>query len=92
MQTNFDESKQENFDNITIVTIPDSKNSMPPTFIITAQPGCVSHLEIITEEIMIRLKISKTENSRFFMRYQKGRCSNQPVGKNTLSVISNNIA
>uniref|UniRef100_V5GSG8 Tyr recombinase domain-containing protein n=1 Tax=Anoplophora glabripennis TaxID=217634 RepID=V5GSG8_ANOGL len=81
----------KNFDDIIVVTIPDSKNGMSRTFTITSRLGSVSHLEILKKYIKIRLEI-KTEISRFFMRYQAGRCYNQPVGKNTLSMIPNKIA
>lgn len=83
--------KHKNNNDIIIVTIPDSKNGMSRTFTITSCPGSVCHLEIVKKYITIRLEV-KTDNSRFFMRYQSGRCCNQPVGKNTISTIPNKIA
>lgn len=40
---------------------------------------------------MIRLKISKTKNSRFLLGNRAGRCYNQPVSQNTFSVAPNKI-
>ncbi|XP_008194853.1 uncharacterized protein LOC100142506 isoform X2 [Tribolium castaneum] len=68
-----------------IVTIPDSKSGMSRMFIIT------EHLAKVKRYIELRSKLT-IESPRFFMRYQDGRCFNQPVGRNTFIEIPCRIA
>lgn len=77
---------------VILVTIPDSKNGMSRTFTVTkSDENRVCHFKIIQKYIDIRSHMA-TNNQRFFMRYQNGKCLNQPVGKNTLSSIPSKIA
>ncbi|XP_044260666.1 uncharacterized protein LOC123008737 isoform X2 [Tribolium madens] len=68
-----------------IVTIPDSKTGMSRMFIIT------EHIDKVKKYIELRSKLT-IESPRFFMRYQGGRCFNQPVGRNTFIEIPCRIA
>lgn len=70
---------------IFIITIPDSKTGLSRMFIIT------EHLEKIKKYMELRSKLT-SDSRRFFMRYQAGRCFNQPVGRNTFIEIPGRIA
>lgn len=75
-----------------IVRIPDSKNGVARKFTITAsEDNSVCYLKIIKKYINVRSKISN-DVPRFFLRYQAGKCYNQPVGKNTFCAVPSKIA
>lgn len=72
---------------IILVTIPTSKTNVSRSFVITKKEW----IEKVTKYIQMRLKITKIKD-RFFLKYEKGKCINLPVGINTIGAIPSKIA
>lgn len=74
-----------------IVKILHTKNDVPRTFsIVENSEEGVDYLRTFKKYLEIRMKISN--NLRFFLRYQSGKCVNQVVGKHTFAKIPAIIA
>lgn len=77
--------------NVILIKIPDSKNHEPRSFIIVDNETDNFHcLQLFRKYMSLRPK--NLENKRFFLRYQNGRCVNQPVGRNIFAKIPLEIA
>ncbi|KAJ3615672.1 hypothetical protein MTP99_007019 [Tenebrio molitor] len=74
-------------DDIILIEIPDTTANVCASFAITQS----SWVEIVKKYMAIRLKLTGTLKN-FFMRYEKGRCVNSPVGLNTIGAIPSRIA
>jgi integrase len=72
---------------IIIIDLTDTKTNISRTFAVT-NPNWV---ETVKKYMQVRLKLSGNRKN-FFMRYEKGRCVNSPVGINTIGTIPNKIA
>lgn len=70
-----------------IVKIPNTKTKIPRTFVVT---DIGNMLELFRKYSSLRP--SHVKHKRFFLYYKSGKCSSQPVGKNTLGKIPNIIA
>ncbi|XP_011859053.1 PREDICTED: uncharacterized protein LOC105556569, partial [Vollenhovia emeryi] len=70
---------------ILLVKIPKTKNYKPRSFVITDE-----FYSIFKKYITLRPK--DVENSRFFLNYQNGRCTRQPIGLNKFVKIPRIIA
>lgn len=78
--------------NIIIVTVPDTKTKIQRIFTITdvESDNGVSFLGIIKKYMANRPKEMK--HNRLFIYYKNGKCSNQPVGINTIGKFPRIIA
>ena len=73
-----------------IITLPHTKNKTSRTFVIASnEGGKVDFLQIIRKYTSLR---PGTNHGRFFVFYKNGKCTSQPVGKNTLGKVPNMIA
>ncbi|XP_031340500.1 uncharacterized protein LOC116168690 [Photinus pyralis] len=81
---------QDNGD-ILVVKIPDSKTKMQITFVITNETINGTSVHGIYRKY-VSLRSAKTEHTRFFVNYIKGKCTIQVIGKNTIAKIPYKIA
>lgn len=73
-----------------IIKIPNTKNQLPRTFIVTDSDKNIHMLDIYHKYAALRP--SNTNHRRFFVYYKAGKCSVQCVGKNTFSKLPSKIA
>ncbi|XP_024876295.1 uncharacterized protein LOC112457459 [Temnothorax curvispinosus] len=83
--TNITINDIEDKETILLVKIPTTKNYKPRTFIITDEFYTIS-------KKYINLRPKNAQTSRFFLNYQNGKCTNQPVGINKFGKIPTIIA
>ncbi|XP_031335256.1 uncharacterized protein LOC116165099 [Photinus pyralis] len=81
---------QDNGD-ILVVKIPDSKTKMQRRFVITNETISGTSVHGIYRKY-VSLRSVKTEHTRFFVNYVKGKCTTQVIGKNTIAKIPYKIA
>lgn len=80
------------FDNVSeingeyIVRIPDSKTRIPKMHVICGP----TMIDIVRKYIQLRPAHTKTD--RFFVNYQKGRCTIQVIGKNKIQAMPKETA
>ncbi|KAK4887576.1 hypothetical protein RN001_003847 [Aquatica leii] len=67
------------------ITIPTTKNHISRTFTVEGE-----YYEIIKKYASLRPK--NAESSRFFLNYQKGKCTKQVIGKNKVATCPKQIA
>lgn len=78
-------------DDVAIVRILETKNTVRRSFIITNNSeGSVDWLKLL--ETYMKLRPHNAVDERFFFRYERGRCVNQVVGRNTISKVPREIA
>lgn len=86
--------KIENFkdkDDVLIFMLPCTKTDNNRTFTITENMiDSINSIELIKK--YMELRPSHTPHSRIFVRYYNGKCTIQPVGKNTFSSLPAEIA
>lgn len=76
-----------------LVKIRNTKNKMPRSFtVVNGDEYNDRFLDILKKYITIRNNNARESQTRFFFKYAKGKCINQPVGKNTFSHIPSVIA
>ena len=75
---------------VAIVQIVQSKNKLPRRFVVTSTNDEINWFKIIKKYMELRPKGMK--ENRFFVRYIKGKCVRQVVGKHTLADIPHKIA
>lgn len=76
---------------ILIVNIPDTKTKNQRTFTITEQK--ISGINVIDiYKKYISLRPLNMQHKRFFLNYNKGKCTVQPIGKNSLPKFPSTIA
>lgn len=79
--------------NFVLVNIRKTKNKVPRSFMIINSTENVGFLDIFNKYVAVRKKNANVAKQlRFFIRYEKGKCLNQPVGKNTFYKIPSVIA
>lgn len=69
-----------------LVKIPDSKTHQSRSFVVTGE----KNLNLIKKYISLRPK--STPHQRFFVNFQKGKCTNQTVGINKFGKMPSNVA
>lgn len=72
---------------IILITIPTSKTNVSRSFVITKK----TWVEKIIKYIQIRRTVTKIKD-RLFLKYERGKCINLPVGVNTIGLIPSKIA
>lgn len=72
---------------IILIVIPTSKTNVSRSFVVTKK----AWIEKVTKYIQIRGKITKIKD-RLFLKYERGKCHNLPVGINTIGSIPSRIA
>lgn len=78
-------------DDVAIVRILETRNTVRRSFIITNNgEGSSDWLKLL--QTYMKLRPHNAEDERFFFRYERGRCVNQVVGKNTISKVPREIA
>jgi integrase len=75
--------------NVLVVKVPETKTATPKSFTIVEEEE-IGALKLIRKYMALRPNQSKER--RFFLTYRNGRCSTQPVGKNTIGGVPNIIA
>lgn len=76
---------------LLLVNIPDSKTHTRRSFtVVNNENENYRVVDLVRKYSSIRPK--DADNTRFFLRYQKGRCFKQVVGKNTFAKIPSEIA
>lgn len=70
------------------VNLRETKNGTSRSFTIDNSNG--AYIDILTKYEDLRLKT--TETNRFFVNYQRGKCTKQPIGKNKLADLPKQIA
>lgn len=76
----------QRFGNVILVKIPDAnKMHVPKTFTIEGE-----FADVVRR--YIDLRPLKTSTNRFFVNYQKGKCTVQPIGTNKIAKIPKEIA
>ncbi|KAJ8980999.1 hypothetical protein NQ317_014866 [Molorchus minor] len=73
-----------------IITIPNSKTKISRTFVVTRTKGNTNILDLHRKYAALRPP--HTSHGRFFVFYKSGKCTTQPVGKNTFGKIPSIIA
>lgn len=73
-----------------IITIPNTKTKISRTFVVTRNEGNINLLDLYRKYAALRP--SHTSHGRFFVFYKSGKCTTQPVGKNTFGKIPSIIA
>lgn len=73
------------YDELILVTIPKTASTAKQSFTITG-----TFFKVVEKYIALRPK-NLTEN-RFFLQYRKGKCTEQPIGKNMFSGMARRIA
>lgn len=68
-----------------IVSVQDNKNFYPRTFVIMNQ-----YYNLVKKYIALRPE--NCTNERFLLCYKSGYCIRQPIGKNKISVVPQNVA
>jgi len=72
--------------NLLIVTVLDTKiTRIDRTFTISGE-----YFQVVTK--YMNLRPQKCKSDRFFLNYQKSKCTNQPIGKNKLGGFPKEIA
>lgn len=92
---NLKNSNIEDKQNFVIVHILNTKNKVSRTFtVMDSSEDNIGYLQILKKYIAVKnkSKIENSKDSRFFMGYRRGKCFNQPVGKNTFYRIPQIIA
>lgn len=75
----------EDKESILLIKIPTTKNSKPRSFVIDGEFYAIC-------KKYIALRPNDVETSRFFLNYQNGRCTKQPVGINIFGKMPQTIA
>lgn len=70
---------------IFLVKIPDTKNKKPRSFVVEG-----NFYDIVKKNIDLRPR--DVDTHRFFLNYQHGKCTKQPIGKNKFTSIPKQIA
>ena len=70
---------------LLLVSLPDTKNSKPRSFTINEE-----FAKIINKYRILRPKNATVD--RFFLNFQNGKCSIQPIGKNKIAGMPKHIA
>ncbi|XP_031331917.1 uncharacterized protein LOC116162438 [Photinus pyralis] len=73
-----------------IITLPFTKNKTSRTFVITGNIDGTDFLHLIRKYAALRPET--IQHQRFFIFYKNGKCTTQPVGKNTLGKVPSTIA
>ena len=73
-----------------VITIPSIKTKISRTFVVTKTKGNINILDLYRKYVALRP--SHTSHRRFFTYYKNGKCTTQPVRKNTMQKIPNIIA
>lgn len=74
---------------VVIVKVPETKTGTSKGFTIVEEKE-INALKLVRQYMALRPK--QTKERRFFLTYRKGRCTVQPVGKNTIGGVPNIIA
>lgn len=82
---NLETQHVEDNNTIFIVTIDENKNDYPRTFIIGKE-----YYDIVNK--YIKLRPTDCPHTRFFVNYQRGKCTKQVIGKNKFSDMPKIIA
>ncbi|KAF5298757.1 hypothetical protein FQR65_LT09626 [Abscondita terminalis] len=72
------------------IRFPHAQKKVSRTFVITSREGEIDVLDLYRK--YARLRPNKTNHRRFFIFYKDGKCTVQPVGKNTMGKVPNVIA
>lgn len=75
---------------VLIVHVKDTKTHRPRTFTILNESGGIDYTELIKKYRNLRPKHCKIQ--KFFLFYNNGKCTCNPVGINTFGQIPRNIA
>lgn len=70
---------------LILVKIPDTKTKVPRSFTIEGEMAQ-------TVRKYMELRPPKTTNTRFFLKYKKGKCNNQVIGKHSFEKMPNRMA
>lgn len=73
-----------------LIDVPKTKNNKPRQFIIPDQGDHDNDYQIFKK--YTDLRPPNTPHKRFFVAYRNGKCSRQPVGKNTIAGFPKKIA
>jgi integrase len=73
-----------------IIKIPKTKTKIPRVFVVTNIEGKVDFIGLFRK--YADLRPSNVSHRRFFIFYKGGKCTSQPVGKNTFGKIPSIIA
>lgn len=73
-----------------LVTLPNTKTNIVRKFTIIGDGYSVNIIDLYKKYVLLRP--SKVSTSRFFLNYQKGKCTVQPVGINKISGFPKEIA
>lgn len=78
--------------NFVLINIRQTKNKVPRSFVISSAEN-VNFLGIFRKYVELKKENAfLAKHTRFFMRYNKGKIQNQPVGKNTFYKIPSIVA
>lgn len=75
----------EDLGSLFLIKLPDTKTHRPRSFVIESED-----YKLVKKYISLRPKDAKT--SRFFLNYQKGRCTQQNIDKNKIGKMPQKIA
>lgn len=77
----------EDHNNLWFVRIPKSKTKVAKSFTIHDE-----YYDIVKRYMSLRPVSSKIQHQRFFLNFQRGKCTIQPVGKNKFAQMPKQIA
>jgi hypothetical protein len=70
--------------NVLVVTLPDTKTNKPRMFTIIINEVAINAVDIYRKYVILRPQV--VTYRRFFLNYQRGKCTVQPVGENKILV------